>query len=64
MSVVAILLGLAGALLGIIAGLFGALLGLALRLLVPLSPILLLVVAAVWLLGKPDERASIRPSPR
>lgn len=64
MSVLGILLGLAGALLGIIAGLFGALLGLALGLLIPLSPILLLVVAVVWMLGKPDERAGIRPSPR
>ena len=64
MSVLGILLGLAGALLGIIAALFGALLGVAWGLLVPLSPILLLVVAIVWLLGKPDERASIRPSPR
>lgn len=64
MSVVGIVLGLAGALLGIILGLLGALLGLAFGLLVPLSPILLLIVALVWLLGKPDQRAGIRSSSR
>jgi hypothetical protein len=64
MHIIGVLLGFAGALLGIAVGLIGALLGLVVGLLVPLSPILLLIVAIVWLVGKPNVSAGMPPSTR
>ena len=64
MHIIGVLLGLAGALLGIAVGLIGALLGLVMGILVPLSPALLLIVAIVWLVGKPNVPAGIPPSRR